>query len=452
MADIRQLLNEGLSIRVPDAEPLSRLRDRIRARWRRRVGGLAALTAIMAVAIVVPLITTGQSAERVSTVGQSPQGTKASVPSTQPSPTTSPTLSPSLAPAGVRILSWSFVTTNDGWLLGSASCGSAPCAVVMRTADGGRSWAPLSIPRAAADVGHDGCSNDTPPTPCVAGIRFATVSTGYLFGPSLLVTEDGGRTWSSRPAPQIADLEVQGGRIVRLVQSCSGCTRSLQIAPVGSDTWTSVPTPEGVSSLVVADKDTMYLVAATPVGAGPGNSLVFRGSGSGSWSPLGSPCDGASAGGAGSPLQLVSIAATGAVLAAECASAQIAPQQAGYQQGLRVSVDSGQHFGPQLTIPRSAGYDGGSSAEQLAVGSANTMVVVGTEGGVQTTSDGGHTWEMTLPPATPAEINTGMCYSCQAGSGFETPEVGHVVTPDNTFWTTRDGGRHWESFTFRPSS
>jgi photosystem II stability/assembly factor-like uncharacterized protein len=91
-------------------------------------------------------------------------------------------------------------------------------------------------------------------------------------------------------------------------------------------------------------------------------------------------------------------------------------------------------------VPHLSGYDGSSGIYAVALASATTVVVVGDEGGVQSSFDDGATWTTTLPQ--PASGNT------VGEVGFENSSVGHVVIPGTTFWTTSDGGRSWTSFDF----
>jgi hypothetical protein len=51
-------------------------------------------------------------------------------------------------PAGFHAVDLTFVDVNDGWALGTAPCASAPCTSILRTTDGGLSWAGIPAPRA----------------------------------------------------------------------------------------------------------------------------------------------------------------------------------------------------------------------------------------------------------------------------------------------------------------
>ncbi len=53
----------------------------------------------------------------------------------------------------------------------------------------------------------------------VNSIRFATPSIGYLFGPALLMTSDGGRTWVREKSPEKGS-EIPVGRQTHLRLAC----------------------------------------------------------------------------------------------------------------------------------------------------------------------------------------------------------------------------------------
>ena len=66
----------------------------------------------------------------------------------------SPTASPSSANAsstparaGFEPVSVTFVSADEGWVLGSVPCGSTRCAAIERTTDGGRTWASAPAPK-----------------------------------------------------------------------------------------------------------------------------------------------------------------------------------------------------------------------------------------------------------------------------------------------------------------
>jgi len=162
-------------------------------------------------------------------VEASPTGTQSSAPANDD--VAPPTLSGSF----VMDLTW--VSHTTGWALAASPCSEGLCPQVARTDDGGATWVSLPAPPASIQNGYVDCARQA----CVTNIRFASPSVGYLFGPVLLLTRDGGRTWVREPGPPVEDLEPGSGTVLRLVydhDGCPGpCRRTLQQAAAGSNDW-----------------------------------------------------------------------------------------------------------------------------------------------------------------------------------------------------------------------
>lgn len=197
-----------------DAWPEIRRRAaRIRT-TRRAAAVVAAAAAVTAVVLPVALVVggTGAGSHHVRAAGTSrPQPVTRHPSSGWPTPD-STTYSSWKPPSSLRDLaprSVTFVTQTDGYLLGTVS-GQVRLA---RTLDGGDSWAQLPVPSGYGLGSGPGA---------VGGVRFATTSTGFLFGHTYWSTTDSGESWKRLPSPgPITDLEVaRNGRIWALVQQC----------------------------------------------------------------------------------------------------------------------------------------------------------------------------------------------------------------------------------------
>lgn len=110
------------------------------------------------------------------------------------------------------------------------------------TTDGGRSWSSMPAPRAHIASSWERCNS-----PCVTSIRFATSRIGYAFGDTdpgntLFMTLDGGRTWRAQRGNAVR-LEAANGTAIRVRArqgGCPGpCVSAVQTGPVGGTTWAS---------------------------------------------------------------------------------------------------------------------------------------------------------------------------------------------------------------------
>lgn len=166
-------------------------------------------------------------------------------------PASTPSESPAVGPGPGSALasfvpfSLTFVSPSEGWLLGLAACSGSPCAAIVRTTDGGRTWRRIPAPDAsiAARLSSIG---DVPSG--IGGLRFADPLDGWAFGPELWATHDGGTTWSKVAIPGLAPgfkvmaLETAGGRVHAAIWDDAGYT-GLRIgtSPTDHDAWSLSP-------------------------------------------------------------------------------------------------------------------------------------------------------------------------------------------------------------------
>jgi hypothetical protein len=316
--------------------------------------------------------------------------------------------------SGFRVSDVTFVSDTEGWAIGTARClngSGARCPAMMHTADG-RTW--TSMPTPPIGAGHQQLR-----------IRFATDKIGYAYDPSVLfMTQDGGRTWQRQPGGAVA-LETLDGNVARVVSPHSGCPGPcdvrVQIAPIGTSAWKSVPVSGGridaaAVQLARADND-IYLLAQQH--ASVSAFVVLADTGDSSQS-RGEPCSSVGPGYAAVAVD----AAPGRQVAVLCRSAD---GQAA--ERVAVSSDAGGSFAPRSgTLPP-------RTLDLLSGDPRGVLLAGGTD--VYRSADGGRSWAR-VPGLGSVRF-----------LGFESTDVARAVSTDGaTVWTTSDGGLHWQASRF----
>lgn len=413
-------------------EPESFMAHRVRL-------GIAAMLAVMLLAGCA----SGSAPPRASS-RLSPSAAPESTPSLAE---TTPT--PSSASAGPFIVDLTWVSEQAGWALSAVECASGLCAELASTVDGGKTWRQLPSPPALIQSGPVDCSK----TACISHVRFATRMFGYLYGPALLVTSDGGQTWRPERSLPVEALEPTQGHVYRIVYDHGGCPgpcdRTVEVAPPGSETWRTVlaiPFMEVASrqdsaQLVTQGSQDIYIAIYGDLGAGGGTqqAILFRSLDAGRiWHRFGDPC-----GGTGTSVNdAVSIAASArGFLVTLCA-----PRSGDSSLFVVTSSSGGASWGPPHHVPGSfLQVIAAASATHLAVATAPT-----TGSGLITytlyvSTDGGAHWSVAVsdPEYLDAAAPGG------AFLGFEDSLVGRWVGFEGAIWTTQDGGLLWTRRPFR---
>ena len=140
-------------------------------------------------------------------------------------------------PAGFVIESFTAVSPSRWWLLGTVPCAAKLCPEIAATADAGASFTTMPAPGGAYRT-----SQATPP---VSSIRFADPADGWVFGPKLYATHDGGRHWTAVDLPgHVTALEPGLDRVFATVDprtppcySTGTCDESTP----GAQVWRSTP-------------------------------------------------------------------------------------------------------------------------------------------------------------------------------------------------------------------
>ncbi|MGP8160465.1 MAG: hypothetical protein ACLQGJ_04490 [Candidatus Dormibacteria bacterium] len=345
----------------------------------------------------------------------------ATVSPTPMAPPATLTLTPTPTPiAGFRVASVTFISSEDGWVLGAVGGVLA----MARTQAGGMTWTSATPPPTTflASAGGSG----------VDGVRFADQQDGWAYGSQLWATHDGGASWTQVSLPGLSSgggmtpiqgLETAAGTVSAVYFGASGF--DIASAPVTSNSWTA-------SATTVA-------FGAGPV---PGAQLVIQGSAG--WVLEN---DRTVVGGA----RLQSGAWTSWTPA--CATAEgPAVLAASTTQDLIAACDVGLWGGGSPTENAFVSTNGGSSFSQLATAlpsacEASTTVAspsasvaaAGCGGEIVASFDGGGSWN----PVYSGSAGTSITYV-----GFENTTQGVAVqastsSPLGTLLMTDDGGHTW---------
>jgi photosystem II stability/assembly factor-like uncharacterized protein len=345
-------------------------------------------------------------------------------------------------------LTW--VSARHGWALAAAPCTRGLCPRVATTGDGGRTWAILPSPPGAGQ--DENAAVNCARLACVSHIRFATAQIGYLFGPGLFQTTDGGRTWRRLPSHPVEALEPASGTVIRIVDDSTGCPgpciRVVQEATAGSLSWRTLlritPIMGGAQSdnafaqLIRQGASVIYLpiYGNLAAGAGTQHTVIFRSTNGGaSWQRLPDPC-----GGTGQAVHDTAGLATapGGFLAALCV-----PRTGNGSTFTLTSTDYGSRWSQSRLVPGATRH---YLAQIAAASPGRLAVATGGETGngpftyrMEVSTDAGRSWSTAVTGTTQLSLQApGAVFT-----GFEDPRTGWWISDARHIWVTRDGGHHW---------
>jgi photosystem II stability/assembly factor-like uncharacterized protein len=385
--------------------------------------------------------------------GSTPAGTAG--PAKTITPSTAATGGQHSAPqlAHSSLLSTSWISATEGWALAAQPCGKGTCTRLAQTTDAGQSWQVLPTPATRIQDGSVNCSAQS----CVSQISFATSKIGYLYGPALLMTTDGGQTWRAEPGPQTETLTVAGSQVYRVSYvgtGCPGpCQPSLQAATVGSTNWRTLigrlnePDRSDSAQIVAAGSNVLVAMYGSLAGPVPAEAVVYRfADGGTSWRQTADPCTGLGPAGPKQEEDLIALgAAPGGFFAGVCAPHNIA------STFVITSADAGATWRPTAATPRGAwlGFVAAAGPATIAVASGGVNGNGSTTARLLMTTDGGRNWTTAATDTQHLSEGNLITGTAPAWLDFETPLVGHWLADPHGIWTTTDGGRHWTRSAFR---
>jgi hypothetical protein len=192
-----------------------------------------------------------------------------------------------------QAMSW--ISPQQGWLLGTAACGQATCTTAIGTTDGAQTWKTL---------GSLGAPLTNEDSTGVTEVRFADSLHGWAFDPAFWATSDGGATWHAQASPggrPIVALAADAQAAYAVVSACdsgqdlSQCKHGATLwrTTPGSSTWTqvSVKLPVANEGTVAVLGLAAYVVIFTP---GSNTAVTIDATTDGvHWSARPDPCDSA---------------------------------------------------------------------------------------------------------------------------------------------------------------
>jgi photosystem II stability/assembly factor-like uncharacterized protein len=143
-------------------------------------------------------------------------------------------------PKGFEADSASFVSATTGFVLGARKCSKLPCpARLETTTNGGTSWTALPAPAVKLVPPFTGS-----PLSAVSTVRFENAKDGWLFGPGLWATTDGGHHWTRvKLGSTVIAVAASDGAVFAATEPADGGLNQTKLfeAAVGTAAWTQVP-------------------------------------------------------------------------------------------------------------------------------------------------------------------------------------------------------------------
>ena len=339
-----------------------------------------------------------------------------------------------------------WISPLAGWVLGEGKAGCSTCVIIKYTDDGGRTWTMVPTPAGRTLLSGGSTYTCQNSGGCVTHLVFVNRDDGYLFGPDLFTTTDGGRAWHRQAGEATVALQIVAPGVVwRLTYDSTGCPGPCRITllqqAVGSSTaWSTVRAPfNGTGTFfapqIVSTDTARVLVAFYGHIAGGVTSHAFfyvTGNEGRSWSLRADPCG--RTGRVEDDAYDTSATGPGVVVVGCVAKSD---SNTGF---VLVSRDGGRTFGPRRPVPP-------TDLSMIDAVSASTIVLAtgNISGGgpltytLETSTNGGVTWRTVVrDPETLTSSTPGESYL-----GFVSPTVGHWIGYGNKLWTTTDGGEHW---------
>ena len=165
-------------------------------------------------------------------------------------------------PKGFEASSVSFVSAQAGFVLGTRRCSELPCKALLRkTVNGGKTWTSVPAPAVSLVPPFNG-----PPLSDVSTVRFENASDGWLFNPGLWATTDGGAQWHRVALPgEVVAVAASDGMVFAAAEPVNGGLGQARLyqSQVGTTKWTRVAGVAPDAALTVSGHSVWAGIAPT---------------------------------------------------------------------------------------------------------------------------------------------------------------------------------------------
>jgi hypothetical protein len=317
---------------------------------------------------------------------------------------TSAAVARSSVPAGFEPSSFTAVSERYFWLLGTVPCRRGRCTAIVRTTDGGRSFAAIHAPALPR-------SGTTPQ------LRFADHLDGFVFVPwrgLFYATHDGGASWRRLALGRVIGFATGAGNVYVVT------SRSFEYSRVTANAWHAQPLPftsDGSPLALAAHGANLWLLGTRPsAGPSPTDELARSNDAGRAFVTSAGPC----------------VPGLGGELAPTSTRVVWAVCPTGMLGGAWRSTNGGVSF-VRLRTPQLV------NAAQIAPASESTAVLErGVGARLLRTTDGGKTWRAAHTPGGAVDVGW---------VGFTDARVGAALVQTRTavtaLWRTTNGGAAW---------
>jgi photosystem II stability/assembly factor-like uncharacterized protein len=324
----------------------------------------------------------------------------------------------------------SFISPLHGWVIGTLGCES--CAALRVTNDGGSSWVALPAPPVPLDIYGQAQG-------AVSNVYFADQTNGFLYGPGLESTHNGGLTWSRVSLPPVIEITGGAGYAYALTETSYDAGAILWRTAAGSNVWSRLSLPEtsgiqlyveGSTLLVLQDGFTGPEVASNQVGR-----LSMSTDGGTEWIARAVPCKPADG---GADIAAMAYGHPSSWLV-DCFDNEQSSQEMDTQHHLYLTNDEGTSW-TRLGDPSKTGEPGSLAGN----GSGDAVYTTdGDEDFLDASLNSGRTWS-TL-------FTDGGSFSGWTDLEFVDSSTAFVVGARQYLYRSDNGGGAWQLLSFRNS-